>query len=234
VELPGVGSVRLPSSFLSRGLDLLEAPALAAFLAELKPDSVFYDVGASTGLYSLVAQGVLGTGGQIHAFEPDDPSLELYAQHFRELNPRCTLFLNRCFVSDADTAAPEAVRVSAPALRTGKSEQRHRYLFNPSDTAGITSLRLDSYVAAGHAPPTVIKIDVEGAELLVLRGLAATLRQHRPILFLSVHPGLIEHFGHRTEKVGQLLHSLGYQYTAITSEGEIHWRAVPPNPSGGS
>jgi FkbM family methyltransferase len=227
VDLPGLGSVRLPASFLSHGLDTLEVPTLAAFRRELKPDTVFYDVGASTGLYSLVAQGILNAQGEIHAFEPDDPSLELYARHFREMHPHCALFLNRCFAADNDTAAPAAVRIAESARLEAGAVQRHRYLFNSADTEGIASIRLDSYVADGHRPPSVIKIDVEGAELLVLRGLRETLRHFQPILFVSVHPGLIEQFGQRTDEIGPLLDSLGYQSEAVSSEGEIHLRAIP-------
>jgi len=47
---------------------------------------------------------------------------------------------------------------------------------------------LDSLIERGAIePPDVVKVDVEGAELLVLKGLSRALRDHRPALFLEIH-----------------------------------------------
>jgi hypothetical protein len=54
--------------------------------------------------------------------------------------------------------------------------------------ATVASVKLDSFCDAMGLRPDVIKIDVEGAEGMVLRGASAVLRRFRPVLVLSTHP----------------------------------------------
>ena len=57
----------------------------------------------------------------------------------------------------------------------------------------------------------MIKIDVEGAEILMLRGAKQVLARHRPLLFLSVHPSHLEAMGQSVRELEALLREIGYE-----------------------
>lgn len=93
------------------------------------------------------------------------------------------------------------------AFDFGKGTGRGR-LASRGDIA-VKTVTLDDLVRSGQLPPpTLIKMDIEGAELAALHGARALLRRYRPQLLLSVH-GLAMDRDCRT-----LLHELGYQLRA--------------------
>ncbi len=58
--------------------------------------------------------------------------------------------------------------------------------------------------------PDVVKIDVEGHELKVIRGLQSVFKLHQPLLFLEIHPAWIEREGQSVGELEALLHDVGY------------------------
>ncbi len=230
LNIEGVGVVRVPPSFMTNDVDALEIPMLQRMVTMIPPDSCFYDIGASIGLHSMVAGEQLGAGGEIHAFEPDLASCALYWSHLALVRRRLPVRLSKTFVSDQSTVSeplglfPEALKNLSD--QSARQQSRHLYLFKAKqgDESGtsIPCISIDAYVAAGANPPSVIKCDIEGAELLFLRGAATTLRVHKPTLFVSVHPKLVGEFGYREQEVFDFLESLNYSWTLLNSVGETH------------
>lgn len=88
-------------------------------------------------------------------------------------------------------------------------------------TPGMT---LDQLASRLRLPPTVVSIDVEGAELRVLRGAEMTLRVERPIVFVSIHPAFIrDTYGETAEQVHEFMQSVGYEGTFLATDHEEHW-----------
>jgi FkbM family methyltransferase len=80
----------------------------------------------------------------------------------------------------------------------------------------VRVVAIDELVASGELPaPNAIKIDVEGAELRALEGMAATLAQHRPTLICETH-GTVK-------KVTEALRTHGYSTEIVEPEGEDAW-----------
>lgn len=76
--------------------------------------------------------------------------------------------------------------------------------------------------------PDVITVDVEGAELEVLKGAVLTLKQARPEVFVSVHPRfLAHHFGQRPADVLSFLEGYGYRCQLLAADHELHYWATP-------
>jgi len=151
------------------GLDR-ETAALSTFLDHLRPDDVVWDVGAHVGLYTVFAAAALNPDhGQVVAFEPYPPNAEQLRRN-AALNP-APVYIYQLALSDDDGKTafrhPDADTVGAglPAITaTGDGATR------------VDTARGDSLVAEGRASkPTVVKIDVEGAEPLVVDGLRETL-----------------------------------------------------------
>jgi hypothetical protein len=86
---------------------------------------------------------------------------------------------------------------------------------------------LDSEVAELRLIPSIIKIDVEGWELAVLKGAEATLLRDRPVLFLSLHPRALAELHASPEMVQSWLLERGYTCQLIGVDHEIHLLAKP-------
>ena len=70
---------------------------------------------------------------------------------------------------------------------------------------------LDSFVAKNGCIPGLIKIDVEGAEINVLRGAESVLRKYHPEIIISVHPKHLKILGHSVDELAKEIRGLGYQ-----------------------
>lgn len=102
----------------------------------------------------------------------------------------------------------------------------------------LPNIRFDT-LATKTAPPDAMTIDVEGAELLVLQGSERILREHRPIVWVSIHPTLIamdypESGIHGSgdpdrerERVIQFMDSCGYDATHLETDHEEHFLFQP-------
>lgn len=82
-------------------------------------------------------------------------------------------------------------------------------------------------IATFCRPPDAITIDVEGAELEVLRGARKTLELHMPLVWVSVHHDLLEERRQRASEIHHLMHQLGYQGHLIAVDHEEHWFFTP-------
>jgi FkbM family methyltransferase len=146
------------------------------FERSLSPGDVLYDIGANVGFYTVLGASIVGSEGAVYAFEPMPRNLEFLRSHV-SLNRFGNVRVIDAAVSDRagtatfdDTQHPSMGSLSAGGALT------------------VRTVRIDDLVAAGELrPPTVVKIDVEGAEELVLAGAAETLRAHKPAIFLATH-----------------------------------------------
>jgi hypothetical protein len=77
----------------------------------------------------------------------------------------------------------------------------------------VNQITLDEFCATRDLKPELIKIDTEGAELNILRGAVDVLKNHRPIIYLSVHPRHIAELGGTVEQLKKLLDDSGYAVT---------------------
>ena len=164
-----------------------------------------YDIGANIGYVSLALAKSVGPSGQVIAFEPIPKNV----QHFREsieINGLTNVQLLEFAASDQ---RGEAVIRIAGNLSTA-SLVWHRN--DPSATQlTISTVQIDQLVESGSlAYPRFVKIDVEGAEGSVLKGMQRTVAAAKPILFIECSEA-------GREATWTLLRDLGYQcQSAIT------------------
>jgi FkbM family methyltransferase len=144
--------------------ELFEEEQLAAMLEELRDDDVVYEIGAHIGLWTVfLAQRV--SRGELHAFEPDGANR-------KQLGANLALNAARN-VSVHDFAIGNHSGRAAFAVFAGEREGRHSlvHAHDYDHTVEVDTLRLDDVPGRlGIAQPTALKIDVEGAEGLVLAG----------------------------------------------------------------
>lgn len=182
-----------------------EVPFTRAILEELGPDDMLLDVGACIGLVSVHAAMRCRS---VVAVEPDPQQAQRIRQN-AELNHLTNLAVVEALFGEAVGRCDlqtDGIEGPSPSM---KGQGR-------GATVSVVCTTIDTEIAAGRVPPPdVLKIDVEGAELLVLKGarqLLASGRRPRAI-FLELHPAFLPAFGAGVQDVLDLLHAAGYQGT---------------------
>ena len=166
-------------------------------LAGVLPDqgAVIWDVGAHIGFHTLGFATAVGPTGRVVGFEPN-PSNRSRLQQNLENNPDLASRIDilPCALSDRDGESPFVFSreidsgASSMSFLEGTTPHVDSGLSTAWETIRVPLRTVDGIIRDGSAPrPDVIKIDVEGAELLVLRGAAETLRTAPPTVIVEVH-----------------------------------------------
>ena len=146
------------------------------FRRALCPGYVVYDIGAHVGFYTLLASMGVGTIGCVYSFEPLPRNLAYLRRHI-ELN-----LAENCVVIDAAVAASDGL------TRFDASRPPSMGWLSAGGNLQVRIVSIDSLVASQQIlPPSVMKIDVEGAEFAVLQGGVETIDECRPTIFLALH-----------------------------------------------
>ncbi len=191
--------LRFPGGERGTLLGNYELPVQSFLTENLKSGQVCYDVGANTGYFSLLASVLVGTDGHVYSFEPLPPNVA----RLREI-----MNLNRV---ENQTLVPRAVSKAAGRVRfwTGDGNPRRASLipWKGDRHVDVDTVTLDDFIQEERRPD-VIKVDVEGAESLVLEGASELLSNDRPIVWIiEIHdlqneqtvPGLLEDNGYTTQ-----------------------------------
>ena len=194
-------------------------PELQRFLCELDlSGACALDIGANIGLHTVMLGKLVGTSGQVFAFEPEEHNSELLRRNLR-LNALDNVVLSRSVVSDrAGTCS-----IGLNPINFGD----HRV----SDLApeGWQTQKAQMVTIDGsfqHLPANIIrliKIDVQGHEISVLRGMKRTLdRNPDAVIVIEVQPDLLARSGRSGSQLIEML--LTWQF-----EGwELHESRVLP------
>lgn len=146
------------------------------FSRKIQEGDVVFDVGANVGFYTLMAAQLVGPTGKVVAFEPVLRNLRYLKEHL-SLNGISNVVVIDAAVSDSDG---EVNFDPSPNNSAGH--------FSSDGALRVRTVRLDDVVFRDHLPPPdCIKIDVEGAELMVLLGAGQLIAQKKPLIFLATH-----------------------------------------------
>jgi len=190
---------------------------LEFIISVLRPGMTFLDVGANAGLYSIPAAKKV-QHGKVYAFEPSAWTYELLTKNAR-LNKVGNLEAARSAVGDYTGEATLQVNVPGKdGLNTiGK------LVHEDSEIAGTEKVpitTLDDFLRQ-HAvsPVDVMKVDVEGAELMVFRGAKGLLAKSDAPLILYESGVLTKGLGYHPVETMWLLEQCGYSFFSIESSG---------------
>jgi FkbM family methyltransferase len=191
-------------------------------LEELRQDDIFWDVGASFGLYAVVAAGKISSPGAVVAFEPEPRMRALLERNLR-LNGIASVSIRPTALGDRD-GVTELFRAANPNTGSSSLAQRRDYAL---EKKGIpVEIRTGDTLtgAEGFPPPSCLKIDVEGSEGRVVAGMPNLLRNGRlRSLFCEVHPHLLPSFGDSAASFERTLVAAGFAITERIPRGsEYH------------
>lgn len=192
------------------------------FAAAIQPGVTVLDIGAHVGVLSLIAAQRVGPRGRVVAFEPAPASLAALRAHCRyngAVGDRVTIA--PVVASDAEGTVPFYTFGDSMAASLAKANVAELNAQHPTTVTSVEvrAVRLDHYCVERGWTIDVIKIDVEGAELRVLRGARALLERDRPRVFCEIHPKQMANVGDSVAELETFVRSVGYRLTPLAAPG---------------
>ena len=213
-------------------LDMWEDERLASMQKHIKQKDILFEVGAEMGLFPAIFSKYMTEN--IVLFEPTAEFWPGIKAIYERNNLKAPMHSFCGFLSDKDDPYNKNV-ASWPdeAFQEDVIEKRkYRNLHDKDDISEVRFVRLDSLVFDTTLKPSMvpdhISIDVEGAELKVLLGAEKTLKKHRPLVWCSIHPDLIErNYNATREDVLWFMDDCGYEAELLAVDHEEHWLFTP-------
>lgn len=183
-----------------------EKEYVVEMINELRPSDIFYDIGASVGLNSILSAKHL-TEGKVISFEPDPENLRCLKKNYA-LNGLSNFQIQEMAVGSEAGQMDLFTNGSngySPSLRGVNGIER----FIKVKVNSIDNLLAEKLIPL----PTVIKIDIEGAEMLALAGMNKLLTSSdRPrVIFIEIHPEFLTSFETSADEVLDYLSKLNYE-----------------------
>lgn len=215
--LPGTRPVRLKYRHSTNGINRNDALQVALVLDRVKEGDRAVDIGGHAGQYGILLAARCGRSGRVVSFEPDPDAAETYRRNVA-LNP--------------SLRPPELVhkacsdRAGSATFFTqgGNSQSSLARSALPKDRATqaitVETVRLDDWwFREERAAPDFVKIDTEGAEVHILRGMPRILDSNA-VIVCELHPFAWDEFGVSFAELAQVVAKSGRQMCWLDN-GEI-------------
>lgn len=195
---------------------------LRLFKSLLRPGMVAADVGAHIGEYALVASRAVGERGKVFAFEPGDGVYPFLVENIA-LNRAANVTPFQVAVGDADGELAFNLGVDPGHSRLVIDDHGARGLVSRSSVT-VPVVTLASVEALEGVTFDLIKIDVEGAEMDVLKGMTSVLARpgpDAPMILFEYLPRTWNEYGYRFEDGEALLTKFGYALYGHGADGRL-------------
>jgi len=186
------------------------------FLSYVELGEILFDIGSCVGLFAIHA-GALGC--EVIAFEPDPGYLKRLRRNIRINRLNRKIKVVEWAVSDKKgfaTLYSDGVEGNSPSLS----------LVGERGSTTVETNAIDNAIRDGKLPkPTLIKMDIEGAEVLALQGMKELLSsQNSPrLIFIEIHPQFLLNFGSSSNECMELIESFGFkQIQCVEREAQLH------------
>lgn len=201
-------------------------PELQQAIKELvKPGMVAYDVGANIGYITMLLAQAVGESGKVISFEalPDNVNRLRVNLALNQLEPRVQV--EAAAVVDLSRQVEFMI---GPSGGMGKAQgSAGRQGVHYSQTLQIPGLALDEFVyQSGNPAPQVIKIDIEGGEVLALPGMRRLLREAKPLVLMELHGADAARFcWEELVKAGYQVGRMAPGFPAVPSWEILDWKS---------
>lgn len=151
----------------------------------VRPGQIIYDIGANIGFITLLFARNTGPKGHVYAFEALPENTRRLEQNI-ELNG----FQERVSVIPAAVLdhSGEVEFLVGPSTSMGKVQgSAGRKLSEGHETIQVEGVSVDGFIDSGKPVPDIVKMDIEGGEVLALSGMERTLRENRSLLMVELH-----------------------------------------------
>ncbi|MBI3159668.1 MAG: FkbM family methyltransferase [Chloroflexi bacterium] len=200
-------------------------PELQAALRDLaRPGMTAYDVGAHIGYISLLLARAVSPSGRVFAFEPLPANLERLQANLT-LNPdiRNVTVIPAAAGDQTGTVHFLLHESGEMGKAAGSAGRQAQY----SGEIEVQAIALDDFVyAQGNPAPGLLKLDIEGGEVLALPGMRRLLAEARPVVLLELHgPESAAAAWAAFTAAGYTLHRMAKGLPRVASLDELNWKA---------
>lgn len=187
------------------------------FLEWLRPGMAVLDIGANFGYFTLLASSAVGREGRVFAFEPEPANFALLEKNIA-LNayPQARAFATAL----SDRAG--TVRLFTDSANLGNPSFSAENVPPSSPHVDVPTVTLDELLASEHDAPKhfdLLKMDVQGAEALVIEGAMELLKRDHPTLLIEFWPNGLRNMGSDPGAFIETLGSLGYVPRRVSRRG---------------
>lgn len=191
----------------------------------LKPGMTALDIGAHHGLYTLLASKKVGPSGRVIAFEPSPRERKQLVRNVR-INFCSNVHIEPCALGK------EPARNNLYLVEGGEdgcNSLRPPAVQSQTRTVPVEVVTFDAIASRlGVTKVDFVKLDVEGAELDVLKGALGLLQTAaRPVLLVEVYDIRTQPWGYEAREIVEFLDRQGYKWFELLSNGSI--RPIAPN-----
>ncbi|HEX3617147.1 MAG TPA: FkbM family methyltransferase [Solirubrobacteraceae bacterium] len=187
---------------------LVEAGPINGLQTLVPSGSAAIDVGANIGFFTVRFARWVGPQGRVIAIEPEAHNI---ASLRRRVQRAGLAGVVECLAAAA-ADRPGELRL---AITPGHPADHHL-----ADTGvPVPAVTLDDIAGTQERPISLLKIDVQGAETMVLAGARRLIETHRPAIFVEVDPASLARSGSSPEELVAALTSIGYQPRRLTRRG---------------
>lgn len=173
------------------------------------------DVGADMGYYTVLFADLVGKGGKIYAFEPIPKANEKLIKNIK-LNNFENVIVCDFALSDRNGSTILVKPGTESRISMDPSKEK-----NKNDTIDVLMKTFDDYAAESKINKIdFIKIDVEGAEMNVLKGMKKSITKFHPEFLIEVHSKKLQLFDYNEESVFEFFKDLSYEFKLINVEYE--------------
>lgn len=204
-----------------------EKERLASMQSLLEPGMLLFDIGTEHGWLSALYGSWVGHENIVLV----EPTREMWvnirkiweANELPTPKGRVPMFCGRTHdVGSSPRNVHSQWPVAVPAGTPEVGGMPYTYLDNQDPTSATRTATLD-LLTVWFGPPQAITIDIEGYELDALQGGLGTLADHHPIVWVSIHPDLMERRGQDPKDLIDLMKRLGYRPRYLGNDHEEHW-----------
>ena len=180
------------------------------FLKEIKKGNIVFDIGANIGYYTILASKLVGKKGRVYAFEPDERNLRLLQKNLK---------LNNCQNVEV-IPQPVSNQTALVGFLENTSQGESKIKTSSLKGRKIKAISLDDFVKQKRIKKIdVLKMDIEGAEVLALKGGQNFLAKTPHLkIFLECNPESLKEFGFETKDLLASLGKLGIKPKLIINE----------------
>jgi FkbM family methyltransferase len=208
--------IRMPTRFFRYFPNGYEKENFCFINEQIKPGMNVLDVGAHIGLMTVIFGKKVGDKGSVYAFEPTPTTIKILRETIKlnKINNISTIP-----AALADKKGKLTFYISENAADNSNSLVNNHRTDRKEEKIEVEVNTIDDFIAEKKISRIdFIKIDVEGAELKLLKGAAKIIKKDRPKMILSIHPEGIKNFGDSAEDIWKLLHDAGYKIVFESGE----------------
>lgn len=147
----------------------------------VKPEMVVYDVGGYIGYFTMVFARLVGNKGKVYVFDPLPSNIATIQEQVR-LNQVEHVAIHSVAVSDKVGTAEFSRHASASMGQLKTMDERFEESFE------VKIISLDEFVFShGNPSPDLVKMDIEGAEVMAIPGMRRLLETAKPSILMEIH-----------------------------------------------